>query len=329
MVELVRKLELAGIDSSRTSDKELDQTHVLLVPVGPQLFGGYDVDWLTRVQGDDFIGWERIELSHHSPAETRRCLWDLIDLGDNFRSDGVMSFVSKWGLLDFGEDSGSGDKYAGGDSDLDEWQYAARTASNLLQLMVATESRSLIADRAIEDFVWNERYACLKEFGIDTYQRWDVRIEADPAAPMQDSIAADRGVTEAMEYWRSARRTGQGLDLQRRLVSTMLLHWMPSPAWNPIWDDRGRRNETAAYGVYRIVGSHLYSIFGSPQIDVYTCSICNRLFEFDAGERQRRPGSGRRRYCSDACRAKGRRRNNLASWHRNKDRWPRGRRGDG
>lgn len=323
MRDLDRELQLAGIDSGRANDEELDQTHVLLLPVRPQLFGGYDDDWETRVPGDDLIGWERIERCHLSPAETRRCLWDLIDLGGNFRSDRVMSFVSKWGLINLGDDPDPRDKYAAGVSDVDEWKYAARTASNLLQLIYDTESESLISDSAIEDFVRNERYTCLKEFSIDTYQRWDVRIEADPDAPMQESIAADRGVTEAIEYWRSARRTGQGLELQRRLVSAMLLAWMPSPVLNPVWDDRGRRNEAMALGVYEIAGSRLYSIFRSQRIDVFTCSICDQPFEFDESEGKRRPGRGRRRYCSDVCRAEGKRRDNLTSWHRNKLKWSR------
>ena len=323
MFELVRELELAGIDSSRTNDKELDQTHVLLLPLRPQLFGGYDDDWETRVPGDDLIGWERIEECHLSPAETRRCLWDLIDLGGNFRSDRVMSFVSKWGLMGFGEVHEGDDIYAAGESDLDEWESAAMTASNLLKLLAATESESLISGSAIDDFVRNERFTCMEEFGIDPDEVSKARSDvAYPDAPSDEWITDDQ-VTEAIEYWRTARRTGQGLDLQRRLVSTMLLHWMESPSGNPVWDDRGRRSETAAYGVHQIAGSRLYSIFRSQRIDVFTCSICDQPFEFDESEGKRRPGRGRRRYCSDVCRAEGKRRDNLTSWHRNKSRWTR------
>ncbi len=233
-----------------------------------------------------------------------------------------MSFVSKWGLMDLGDDAESRDIDTSGESDLDEWESAAMTASNLLKLLAATESESLISDSAIEDFVRKERFTCMEAFGIDPDEVSKARSHAYPDAPSDELITTDQ-VTEATEYWRTARRTGQGLDLQRRLVSTMLLHWMPTPDWNPVWDDRGRRNETAAYGVHQIVGSHLFSIFESLRIGVFFCSICDKLFEFEEGEGKRRPASGRRHYCSDACRAKGRRIDNLASWHRNKLKWSR------
>jgi hypothetical protein len=218
-----------------------------------------------------------------------------------------------------------------GESNLDRWKPAARSANNLLQLTAATESESLIADSAIEDFVLDESFACMEAFGIDA-DKTAARISMDEVlaartdawpGPFADELITADQVTKATEYWRSARRNGEGLDPQRRLVSTMLLNWMESPAGNPVWDDRGRRSETAAYGVYDIVGSHLYSIFGSQQMDVFTCSICERPFEFQADEGRRRPGRGRRRYCSDVCRAEGKRRDNLTSWHRNKSRWTR------
>ena len=60
--------------------------HTLLIPTRPRLSGDEGGDGLDprSVTEDDFgevaLYWDGLTLREVSPKETRRCLWDLIDL---------------------------------------------------------------------------------------------------------------------------------------------------------------------------------------------------------------------------------------------------------
>ena len=55
-------------------------------------------------------------------------------------------------------------------------------------------------------------------------------------------------------------------------------------------------------------------------LDIFTCSMCGSLYQFEESEGRRRPRMHARRFCSPTCRAGAKRADNLASWHRNKKR---------
>lgn len=319
--------ELVGLDVMMNSERPPSGSHVLLMPVGMQL-GDFQIGVWAR--DGEMLRWDRIETRTERAEATAQCLWDFIKLADGELGDFV-GFVSKWGLLDLGKDLEEFEGRWGmrevfefgrsldsrvadqaGSSHFETWRRLARQARAALRIIAATEAGELVSEDVLE---------------ILDY--WD-----DTQRTLWASV-------RRLEAWRVERRAGRGLALQRRFIVNFFngfvgklgpteeqeygLHRPWTFPLEPVvsWDDEGRRLESVAYGVRQVVGAHLLSIFSTPGVDVFICSVCGNPYPFEPSEGQRRPQRGRRRFCSEACMTTARRANNRASWHRNKAGWRR------
>lgn len=315
-------LELVGLDVMMNSERLPSGSHVLLMPVGMQRGEYQNGVWAPD---GERLRWDRIETRTESAEATAQCIWDFIGLVDGAVDDFV-GFVSKWGLLDFGEDLDGFEGYMGkrqlfdfgerldsrltdqaGSSHFAKWRRVAHEARSALRIIAVTEAGELVGEDVLEilDY-W------------DDFQRtlWST--------------------ARRQERWRAERKAGRGLALQKRFIVNFFngfvgklgpseeqeygLHRPWTFPLEPVvlWDDEGRRLESVAYGVRQVVGAHLLSIFTTPGVDVFICSVCGNPYPFEPSECQRRPRKGRRRFCGEACVTTARRASNRASWHRNK-----------
>ena len=292
---------MVGIDIAN-SEQPRHAHHVLLRPVGLELRGMAvdiavsDSDWTA---GNELIRWERIELEEVSPDATERCIWDFLSLS-RLSPEGVLEFADKWGLFDFGYDAAymSLDKSAW--ADVADWQSEADHVTNILRAIVTTEAGDLVSESEL--------------FGL---RDGEDRPEVPPDVLLQGFEAWSDKVSELLlRRWRTARKAGEGLALQRRLLANLVAQWVNPLDIVPHWDARGRRLQRTARGVKEIVGAQLALLFTAPELDVFTCSVCGDPFPL--GEGSRRPRRGASRFCSPKCRQAAKRADNLASWHRNK-----------
>lgn len=301
--------------------------HTLLLPVG------------LRLDNDrDGLVWDRLELRPRTASTTRRCLWDFVALA-GAEDDAIVRFVSRWGVLDWGEGRGILDADAEGYRALVEWDAAAETVSTWLRAFVLTEASGVLSADDLWPLVENLMLEMDQKgiLGIPPEWQWLAGLDRDD--PARSALPTDssewvgraddilRAYREAQRHhwaarWQAERQAGTWLAAQRWIVSQVLSFWI-EPYKTMIrtgWDDTGRRIEYTAYGVREIVGAHMASVFSAPMPDVYLCSVCARPFEL-SGNGARRPRDGARRFCGDACRLAARRESNRAAWHRNKDRW--------
>ncbi len=185
-----------------------------------------------------------------------------------------------------------------------------------------TEQEELVP----EGLLWELRGGDRRE-----YYSWKAEMAARPIPP---SEVFNVELARQRDYFDAERRAGRGVALQRELIVNLLGEIAMPPehrssdayAAVPLlfgfsWDDRGRRIEARATGVREIVASHLLSIFGSSQPDVFICSVCGTPFSTASAQTRRRPRAGVKRLCSDACRLAAKQESNRASWNKNKDRW--------
>ncbi len=201
------------------------------------------------------------------------------------------------------------------------WRDAVTKARGLVVGIVATEAGEVLSETALRDlggefydlFTSDERNVLMEGLlESERYRRGGVGL-VDLMREMEEQEWTDRV--------RSEQRAGRGLEIQRMLIVSGLQGWgFPGEA-NLVWDDHGRRIETVARGVREIVGAYLLQLVGSAMLDAFICSVCGRPYQFDSDSGQRRPRAGTRRFCDPQCRAEGKRSANLASWHRNKDKW--------
>ena len=291
--------------------------HTLLIPRRPRLSvdeesDGIDPRGVTTKDLRDasprpLLFWDSLIHREVTPNESRRCLWDLIDLvaipSESFPEE-YIRFTERWGTLDSGQyvdySLGLDDPQFGDPVELLRW---ANQTHSLLLTLLGTEAGELVDERVLLD---------LREGDAE---EWD----ALATMPFED---IDRIEELQLERWRSKRAAGQGLDLQRALVSMLVTtHYLGSNDSQAEWDSKGRRAQSVARGVREIIGTHVSAIFLSPQIGIFSCSVCGKPFEFAEEEGKRRPRRGAQRFCSEACRLVGRRASNLRSWNRNKARW--------
>lgn len=299
------QLELAGLDVNNT-ERLPGARHVLLMPVGLQLTDSEDPDW-----EEGGLRWDRIELRDQKPTSTIRCMWDFIELVDGSAED-FIGFVGKWGLFDFGEDADHLSEDQEGWSGFVWWRAAALEARSALITMVASEAGELISEEILEILhYWDD-------FQPDIWDGYDFRKHGKLSPDRILAMLIDK----KRERWQVERRAGRGLALQRRFIVNFFNGpWMMPLELAVSWDDEGRRVETVAHGARQVAGAHLLSIFNSPEVDVFICSVCGKPYPLEPLEGHRRPRRGRRRFCSEACKLTARRSDNLASWHRNKAKW--------
>ena len=307
---LRKKLETAGLTMLESTNTQ-GGAHILLLPRKP------------RIEDGRFL-WNGVDPVEKNPRETQQCFWDylgLADLADGALQQGVLAFVYQWGVLDYGVGEIDFRPYGRqeeleGSASLDDWPYGASRLRTLLLAILNTAQGKVIPVDMLKSL--RGSYESLTprrlELGEDVYRR---RTLADSMEAMGRASE-----TEWLERVQVERRQGRGLELQRMVIVNRLSEWVnPRMVFVPVWErDDIRGIRTVAHGVEEIVGAHLLEVFGTEPLDVYICSVCGRPYPWDE-KSQRRPRAGARRFCSDACRAQGRRTTNLASWHRNKARW--------
>jgi len=250
------------------------------------------------VDGFAWDSWEQFEISRE---QAQTCFWEFIQAADVSPS-GALDFIKKWGLF-----APAGPNRAGWLPFVD-FLWEASITRDFLITLVATEHGELVPEQTLESFADSDREMCTElAMAPGVYQMH---------GPNRPAADANRRIR-----WGKMRAQGRGIDLQRRLLCDFLDdQYSPALGWT-MWDERGRWNLRVEPGVENIVWSHLYSIFMSPQIDVYICSICGRPYEFDETNARRRPRAGTRAFCSEACRTEARRRSNRQSWARNSEKW--------
>ena len=298
--------------------------HGLEVPVNPHFDGCADA---AQSVWDDWVEFDSVDYLYLDPADTRRCLWDFVDLVPDSTRKQILQFVARWGLPG-GQFLPIRAAAKTNTSDLNLWREMAYGARDLLQLMGATGLGDLIDDDSLQGIAHREMEAYDEEFdlGIDKLvpELWREREHSAMTESQWDARWKDTLGEQVLDHWRSAKRDNRGLEIQRRMSTRLMYTWLPHAGWHwdAVWDGDGRRiTMITASGVIQIVASHLIDLFGSAEMAVYTCSMCSRPFEFDPVHPRRRPKAHQRRFCGDDCRSAAKRVDNLASWHRNKSRW--------
>ena len=318
--------ELAGLGTDVAGASGRGR-HRLAVPINPHFDDHSDV--AGESVWDDWVQFDGVKYVELDPADTRRCLWDFVDLVPDSTRRQISEFAAAWGLpsLDIPalRDGSKSNAFY-----LNSWREMAFSARDLLQLISATEGVELIAEDALQGIAYREMSAYDEEFDIGSdklvQELWRERehrpmTESEWEARWKDTLGK-----KVLDHWRSAKRDNRGLEIQRRLSTRLMYTWLPHAGWHwdAVWDGDGRRiTMITASGVIQIVASHLIDLFGSAEMAVYTCSMCWRPFEFDPVHDRRRPKAHQRRFCGDDCRSAARRVDNLASWPRNKSRWTR------
>jgi hypothetical protein len=273
----------------------------------------------------DSVVWRSVLARDVDPEETLQCLWEFVRLPED-AGHRIPKFVQTWGLLEWGPGSELATREK--EQSFSDWIEAAEEAERLLKAFVMTEQGALVP----ESLLWDLREGDRRE-----YYSYDKEYEARPVSPEEVHVLT---LTRQRDYFETERRAGRGVALQRELIVNLLGEIVMPPdarhsaddrasegeqtvplLFGYSWDDRGRRVEARASGVREIVASHLLSIFGSSQPDVFICSVCGTPFSTESAQTQRRPRAGVKRLCSEACRLEAKRESNRASWNKNKDRW--------
>lgn len=238
----------------------------------------------------------------------------------------VLPFIAKWGLAEsdeyeFHDEDGSSGSVTVFPVFVNSWIAWAQQLHDVLTAIITTEAGELID----EDLLWRlgDHYLSASESSIVGQH---IRRRAGGEEGLADLsystwlAAWTEARTLEFDRWRSLRRQGQGLDLQRAVAADFLM-WMGynQQRLNLTWDAKGRRVSLKAVGWREIAFSQLIELFASTDSNVYLCSVCGSPFPLQPGVR--RPRAGTNRFCSESCRKDAKRAANLRSWHRNKDRW--------
>jgi len=276
--------------------------HTLLMPE--------DLSIETDDEEDPYFAWSRVNEYPLSPNDTVQCVWDFLNLAD---SDMVSMerFLRKWGLPYIPE----GETYS---EDWEDWLTAAREARSAILLIAATEAEELVDDDVLMDLdSWDD-------FDTGAMEDWLKKRQVDSFVEFHQLT-----IEKSREHWDIERRSGRGLELQRKVISAFvngaedIWPWVGQLNFTLAWDDAGRRINSGAFGVQAIVGSYIVAVLSAPEIDVFSCSVCGNPFPYVEAGGVRRPATGKRRLCGAECRKMARQIDNRASWHRNKSRWRR------
>ncbi|MHB8685222.1 MAG: hypothetical protein ACYC9X_12960, partial [Dehalococcoidia bacterium] len=201
-----------------------------------------------------------------------------------------------------------------------DWEEAAEEIRKLLMAIAITEEGEVVPETLLRDLRHGDRR--------DYFHYSDLASQGGRLSMNEVSAARQ------LAHYSDERRAGRGLALQRELIVNLLgevavppeSRSYDAPPAVPLsffysWDNRGRRLEARADGVREIVASHLLSMFGSADLDVFICSMCGNPYSRETAQTQRRPRAGVKRLCSEACRKAAKRESNRSSWNKNKDRW--------
>ena len=317
------QLENLGVEMASLNEID-DSSHYLLMPrnVRLNLEKWGDGEW-TQKEGVT-MEWDSLARVPMAPRDSVQCLWDLVDLSQVHPSQfppRLLAFVAIWGIINFDAIYMELDRPSSSDV---HWSWCL---SQILQAtlvgLVSTEEKDLVDDETIlriAGWEFNEKTKIEHEFVSSVDQVLVTVLLPNGRVVSRDEWESIERETH-LNAWHRERELGRGNTFQRMIVAGGVNYLISEGSMIPIWDDNGRRIEMAAEGVEQIVGSHMRTIFGSLQLDVYRCSICGRPFPFTETHSHRRPRRGTRRFCSPDCKADGKRQANLNSWHRNKDRW--------
>jgi hypothetical protein len=294
-------LERSGL-SPMESDSNSWLRHRLLIPEG--------LSTETNEEGFLYFSWDRVEYRLLPEADVTSCVWQYLDLNDaDF--DRMARYLSTWGLPYIPE----GETYM---EDWETWVGEAQEARSAIQLIAATELGELANDDVLLEL---RHWDGFDDNVIENSIRKGDRYDYPKILELQEQ--------EHRRHWLQEREAGRGLDLQRRVISNFVngipdndvWPWIEHLLFSADWDETGRHAIGGAYGIKAIVGWCIVRTLSMPEIQVYTCSICNAPFAPSDDSQTRRPSSGRSRFCSEPCRIAGRRLSNRSSWHRNKSKW--------
>jgi hypothetical protein len=265
------------------------------------------------VEGDHAISWEGWTVEEVPTPDTRDCLWELLNLPQSDSLE-VMSFVSRWGLLE--EPTASEDEGPFW-LRLEEFDSVAESAREFLLLLATTEAQELLPKETLDAFAY-------LDYEADTQAVRDlIRDEQLPALGFSgfQELSA-RLLSEARwSRWNAIREQGRGLELQQTLAARALEEMLGTSPARYVWDQAGRRLERIAIGVKEIAWSHLAGLFTSPAVDVFICGMCGNPYPYDSASSERRPRSGVRTFCSEECRKEAKLESNRLSWQKNKNKW--------
>jgi hypothetical protein len=308
--DLLREL---GYQTTMPSEKE---ERFLLLPRNLRLVGLADGRLIEPgrreppqiVEGDSHLYWEGYDEAPISIAESKACLWEYLEKVDAGPLE-ALDFFRKWGVIE----------YVGKPDEPNYWPVAffregARLARSFVVTLVATDAGETVPFEILEPLEENEVDQHDMVFIVEMEKRGFTRQDA-----AKDVVAERR--RKRIQDWSEERRQGRGLELQRDVLVKLLDDfYSPSTGW-ATWDERGRWIYRRDIAVKNIVWSDLYSLFLAPRLDVYTCGMCGRPFEYHEDIGPRRPRSGVRPLCSDECRKVAKKESNRLSWQRNKSRW--------
>ena len=280
----------------------------LTLQVGTRLVGTV-TDSLENADGFRYRQVRHDSLHFVNPD---KCLWDFADLTEGDKA-GVLRFVETWGVsttweaLD-GSRSLSSNLFQ-------SWFVRAHRVRAILHALALTATGDLVDEETLHELsallVYDE-WKVQRHFGDPLLGRFTAESPEVRHQRLRDERAAT---------WQRLRAAGSGIAIQRQMLVLVLYNFFLGLQVSPSWDEGGRRLTTQAEGVEDIIGATLQSLFLSQSIDLFVCSTCGKTYPFESIGSERRPRRGVSRFCSHECRAEGKRKVNLESWHRNKTRW--------
>jgi len=345
MVNLAIRLESAGLVTDSTPARPVH--HGLLMPRRPHLlhgvvgdegkcYGPYGEAICAELEGCR-IAWEGVEAVPVDSSQSRAAFWAVYE-SRTASATQILDVVKRWGALDCNWTGDShGDDFIGdgrGFLPIAEWRNFGATLEKLLTLLISTANNELIPlDLLKEIRTWEPLPEVLPttlpsgtELVPSSDEEVSIRRQAwyDALADRFDSSDDyyEAGLRLQWENLTAERARGEGIQQQRRLLTSHLQSIAGMREVLFLWDAKGRRIETAAVGLDAIAISFVVGLFGSADPEVFTCSVCGSHFPFDE-TRPRRPRHGARVFCSNECRAEGKRLSNRESWRRNSHRWGR------
>ncbi len=277
------------------------------------------------------LSWDGFEFSAEK-SPTEGCLWDLIDLARTPSDERCLDFVQRWGLPSYGVDDAirldKPEHY--GEMQPQEWVDKAIQMQNALSTLIATHEGLAVTPADLFPLMRDEtgyvRHADEEEDwdaeSARAFKR-DVALAQDGKLDFREHQAREQA--REIEHWNDWRRrdlaSGRAIEYQRMVLTQFIQYEAGQTVWDAKWDDAGRHLRAEVIGTDGLVGARLRSIFAAPEIDVFSCSLCGRLFDFRQRGTERRPRANARRFCSDECRDEAKRESNRLSWQRNGARW--------
>lgn len=308
--DLTTLLEVAGLDLETSPNRG---TYIIFLPQNARLqngegTGAYD-EW-RWFDGDQYIVWQGVEPVQIDGSGARQLLFDLALL-PNAEPQEVQHFVEYWGLMPPPSmtDPAAQAAYLKGlwASPIDGWLELASECNLILHLFALTAGNQPAGDDWL-DPLYDLFYTDAPEEYIETL-------------PIGISVRTPAWASRAHELWEEEKRTNR-VSLQQRLLAAKLNSFLTGFERRTfVWDERGRRFEHSAMGVWEIVQAQLAELLSAPEAGVFICSICDKAYPLTFETVERRPRAGVRNFCSDECRSEAKRESNRQSWRRHGETW--------